>query len=84
MILKHLDTGEVFSGETYDDIVRLMWSSQWFRDPTRKKYMQGVARRHKVWTGTDGKKIRTGTTKKFIEDLLNDAFFVRVDPKGVA
>lgn len=79
MKLVHPDTEHVFIGESYDDIVRLMWKSQWFRDPTRKKYMQGVARRHRIWVGGEGKTIRTGTTEKFIRDLVQTGFFQEED-----
>ena len=66
MIRILLENGDTFTSETYADLVQQM-SCVFPRGETMQQYMEGVAKRAKIWNETDY--ISTKDPKTFIEDL---------------
>ena len=78
MRVKHVATGHVFSAPTAEDVVRLMWKSEWFKRKNVHKHMVSIARRYEVWAGSA---IRTTNARKFIDDLIRTGWLIEEDRK---
>ncbi len=60
-----LETGDVYFGETFGQIVRQM-SQHYPRGETKREYIDAVTRRVEIWNAV---KIRTKTPEQFIREL---------------
>lgn len=64
--VKTLDDGSVFTAETPEQLVGLLWKDAFIRESTPDQYMSAVARRVKLWNGHD---VRDDDATLFLLDL---------------
>lgn len=59
--------GFEFEANGPQEIAEKLWQSKFIPDPTIEEWMQGFARREKMW---DGAKLRTSSVEALVEDLF--------------